>query len=214
MLQPDAAPAASTACALALHGFEHVGRYWDGPHSVCAVRVLPGEFYVSREDEMITTVLGSCVAACVRDPVAGIGGMNHFLLPSPGSAAMLSGPTTRFGVTAMQALVASVLQQGGQRERLEFKLFGGGKVIEGMSSQDIGNRNIAFAQRFLAEAGCVAQTTDLGGSWPRKVHYFPRSGRALVKRLPAVYSRAIQEREQQLVAQAASPDRATAAELL
>ena len=128
-------------------GFDHIARFWDNANGCCAARLLPGEYYVTRNDEMITTVLGSCVSACVRDPVSGIGGMNHFMLPastSGDSSWNQLGLETRFGVAAMEQTVNELLKLGARRELLEFKLFGGGKIIEAMDLNDIGGSVTGF----------------------------------------------------------------------
>lgn len=184
-----------------LPGFEHIGRFWDSGNGLCAARLLPGEFYVTRNDEIITTVLGSCVSACVRDPVAGVGGMNHFMLPvatSGDSCWNKLGLETRFGVAAMEQTINGILKLGGRRELLEFKLFGGGKIIEAMDTNDIGGRNIEFVRRFILREGFKVSASDLGGPWPRKVNFFPKTGRVLIKRLRGIETRLVFERERQL----------------
>src|ERR1700690_2810201 len=127
--------------------FAHVNRYWDRVHGIRAAKLLPGEYYVSTSGEMIVTVLGSCVSACVRDVRLGVGGMNHFMLPldvSQGNSAWRTAVSaaTRYGNVAMERLINDILKLGGQRESLEFKLVGGGKVLRTMS-MDIGLRNIS-----------------------------------------------------------------------
>ena len=184
-----------------LPGFEHIGRFWDNAHALWAARLLPGEFYVTRNDEMITTVLGSCISACVHDPSTDVGGMNHFMLPvatSGDSAWNKLGLETRFGVAAMEQTINEALKLGARRESLEFKLFGGGKIIEAMDTNDIGNRNIEFVRLFMIREGFKAVASDLGGPWPRKVNFFPKTGRVLVKRLRGMETRLVAERERQL----------------
>ena len=184
-----------------LPGFEHIGRFWDNAHALWAARLLPGEFYVTRNDEMITTVLGSCISACVRDPSTGVGGMNHFMLPvatSGDSAWNKLGLETRFGVAAMEQTINEVLKLGARREDLEFKLFGGGKIIEAMDTNDVGNRNIEFVRLFMIREGFKAAASDLGGPWPRKVNFFPKTGRVMIKRLRGMETRLVAERERQL----------------
>ena len=135
-----------------LPGFEHVRRYWDPAQGSMTAKVLPGEFYVSMQDELIATVLGSCVSACIRDRRRNIGGMNHFMLPEPmgerdGWSATV-GRAARYGNDAMEQLINAILKAGGKREDLEVKVFGGGRVLTQMT--DIGERNIAFVRRYLA----------------------------------------------------------------
>jgi chemotaxis protein CheD len=148
-------------------------------------KLLPGDYFVTRRDEILTTVLGSCIAACIRDPVAGVGGMNHFMLPT---ASLDSGAWTgnasnanRYGAFAMESLINSVMKFGGRRERLEVKLFGGAAVIPGMS--DVGARNIDFVRRFLHLEGLPISAESVGDITPRRVNYFPRTGEVLVRRL-------------------------------
>jgi chemotaxis protein CheD len=162
-------------------------------------RILPGEYYVTGEDESLSTVLGSCISACIRDPVAAVGGMNHFMLPDEGGGGgdrwldPTLGMATRYGSYAMESLINGLMKRGARRERLEIKLFGGGRILSGMT--DVGLRNIEFAHNYLRLDGlrCVAE--DLGDVFPRKVAYSPLSGKARVMRLPAVASSAISARE-------------------
>lgn len=183
-----------------LPGFEGINRYWDPAHNMFAAKLLPGEYYVTREQEMIVTVLGSCISACVRDPVAGVGGMNHFMLPasqneSHGTWGGNSDKdyTMRYGDFAMKRLVNEILRNGGRRENLEVKIFGGGRILAQMT--DIGSRNIAFAHEYVRTAGLWLANEDTGGIYPRKVYYFPREGRVRVKKLRTLHNNTIIERE-------------------
>jgi chemotaxis protein CheD len=137
------------------------------------------------EDPSLTfsTVLGSCVAACVRDAATGVGGMNHFLLASPSDVARdRYGESARYGAFAMEQLINSVLTRGsGRKSLLEFKIFGGGMVSAALS--DIGAKNIAFVHQFLEDEGYAVLAEDVGGSFARRVMFKPNSGRAFVKRL-------------------------------
>ncbi len=175
-------PAPGLSPPPALPGFEHVKRFWDTQESQFIARVLPGEYYVTRNPELITTVLGSCVAVCARDPVARVGGMNHFMLPD-GSCPDWSQPdtATRYGSYAMEHLLNELFKQGGQRNRLEIKIFGGGRVLNAMT--DVGARNIAFIKEFLQNEGYRIAAADVGDVHPRKVLYTPDSGRVRVKKL-------------------------------
>lgn len=181
----------------ALPGFSHINRYWDKVHDVYAAKILPGEYYVSLEGEMIVTVLGSCVSACIRDSVFGIGGMNHFMLPigaeGGASNSTWNNAATRYGNFAMEALINDVLKHGGRRENLELKIFGGGMVMEHMTN--IGKQNIAFVHEFIKTEGLKLLAEDLGGIYPRKVHYFPQSGKVRMKKLRSMHNRTIIERE-------------------
>lgn len=146
--------------------------------------VHQGDCYVSgAADLTYSTVLGSCIAACVRDRVARVGGMNHFLLAEQsGSARDRYGASARYGAFAMEQLINQVLGRGtGQKGNLEIKLFGGGKINSVLD--DVGAKNIEFVRQFLADEGYVARSADLGGAYARRVLFKPYSGRAFVKRL-------------------------------
>ena len=145
-----------------------------------SVKVLPGEFYVCDQDLAVSTTLGSCVAACLHDPIVGVGGMNHFMLPEAG-AGEAGG---RFGVHAMELLINEMLKRGARRHGLEAKIFGGGQVVRSLAGTQIGEKNVAFVQEFLAKEGITVRGSDLLDFCPRKVCFFPRSGHALCKRLP------------------------------
>ena len=136
------------------------------------VHVIQGEFHVSDEpDVVLTTILGSCVAACVRDPVIGVGGMNHFLLPGEDG-----GEGLRYGVQSMELLVNALLRRGARRDRLEVKLFGGARMIDGLT--DVGSQNAAFAERFVRDEGLKAAGGSLRGQQARRIQFWPVSGRA------------------------------------
>ncbi|RMF19469.1 MAG: chemoreceptor glutamine deamidase CheD [Gammaproteobacteria bacterium] len=177
-------------------GFEHVNRFWDKRRNIVMAKILPGEFYVTKQDEAIGTVLGSCVAACVRDPVAGCGGMNHFMLPHTDDSPheMLSS-AFRYGNYAMEHLVNELLKMGARRGRLEFKLFGGGRIVNGLS--DVGQRNIDFVRKYMELEGYRIAVEDLGGDHPRKIIYFPLTGKVLLKRLETLHNTTILSRETQ-----------------
>lgn len=191
----DRQPGVGQRIPATLPGFEHIKRYLDKSSNQLTARVLPGEYYVSAADEMITTVLGSCVSACIRDPSAGIGGMNHFMLPSGTGVGATEGnnAATRYGVFAMEHLINDILKHGGRRQRLEIKLFGGGKVLAAMT--DVGSRNIAFVREFLHTEALHIVAEDLGGPWPRKVNYYPASGRVMMKRLQNTQGNELARRE-------------------
>jgi chemotaxis protein CheD len=169
----------------AMAGFEHLCRYWDPSESRMTVKVLPGEFYVSNQDELVCTVLGSCVSACIHDVRRGVGGMNHFMLPEPlgdsGSWTYTVGRAARYGSDAMEQLINSILAAGGQRSDLQVKIFGGGRVLAQLT--DVGKRNIEFVQRYLATEGLAVTASDLGDVYPRQVQFYPSSGRARVRLL-------------------------------
>lgn len=143
------------------------------------IHVIQGHFVVSDEDDVVlTTILGSCVAACFRDPVAGVGGMNHFLLPGDGETEGL-----RYGVQSMELLVNGLLRRGARRERIEAKLFGGARLIDGLT--DVGAQNADFAERFLRDEGIQNLGGSLRGDHARRVQFWPVAGRARQIRLEA-----------------------------
>lgn len=182
-------------------GFEEISCTWDAGLAHWSAKILPGEFYITRSDEAITTVLGSCISACIRDPLAGVGGMNHFMLPedtTQGKSSWLDGDAglaTRYGSFAMESLINGLLKLGARRERLEVKLFGGGKILN--LDIDVGERNIEFARRWLKTEGYAVVAEDVGLSAPRRVVYFPASGKVRVKHLRTLECREIAQREQQ-----------------
>jgi len=181
----------------ALPGFAHINRYWDEAHGMYAAKLLPGEYYVTVEQETIVTVLGSCVSACVRDPVFGVGGMNHFMLPvnqGNGSWELNGvGASTRYGSYAMEQLINDVLKHGGNRENLEVKVFGGGRILAQMT--DIGRMNIEFVEKYIRTEGLRVLARDLGDIYPRKVYFTPSIGKAFVKRLRSLHNDTIVARE-------------------
>lgn len=182
-----------------LPGFSNINRYWDKTNDKYAAKILPGEYYVTVHDEIIVTVLGSCVSACVRDTVFGIGGMNHFMLPlnkgdDPNSFGG-AGISARFGNFAMEQMINDILKNGGRRENLEIKVFGGGRVLKNMSTLDIGQKNIDFILQYINDESLKLAAKDLGDVYPRKVVYFPVSGRVRVKKLRSIHNNTIIERE-------------------
>lgn len=187
-------------CPESLPGFEQLQRFWEPDTARWTVKLLPGEYYVTRNDEAITTVLGSCVSACIRDSRAQVGGMNHFMLPEDlsfgddGPACAFDRQATRYGSFAMESLINDLLKLGAVRQRLEIKLFGGSRMLASMT--DIGAHNIAFIKQYLSLEGLAVTAHDLGGERPRKVVYFPTSGRALMKTLRPIENRSIADREQ------------------
>ena len=174
--------------------FAHIRRMQDHrfPHEIAAI--LPGEFFVSAEPMIVYTVLGSCVSACIRDPLAGVGGMNHFMLPQPKNASTDSwGESTRYGSYAMESLINDILKRGGVKSRLEVKLFGAGRIYDG--NIDVGARNAEWVLEYIKTEGLTACKTDLGDILPRKIYYFTESGRALMKKIEKVKNDTIATRE-------------------
>ena len=138
------------------------------------VNIIQGEFKVSDDSQVVlTTLLGSCVAACIRDPLAGIGGMNHFLLPGDSGSARAE----QMGVHLMELLLNGLMRQGAHRDRLEAKLFGGARMMAGLS--DIGAKNAEFARRFLSYEGVKLVGGDCGGVQGRRIQFSPTTGRVL-----------------------------------
>jgi len=181
-----------------LPGFESINRYWDQRTQSIAAKILPGEYYVTISKEMITTVLGSCVSACIRDTVLGIGGMNHFLLPLSNGETwskkmQVVSLASRYGNFAMEHMINNILKHGGRRKNLEVKIFGGSKIINSMT--DVGDSNIRFVRHYLQVENLAIAAEDVGGTNPRKVMYFPDTGKVMVKRIRELHNQTILERE-------------------
>ncbi|WP_179404126.1 chemoreceptor glutamine deamidase CheD [Burkholderia guangdongensis] len=161
-------------------------RYFDNHFGLPGVKLLPNEFYTTGDEIVLMTVLGSCVAACLHDPIARIGGMNHFMLPDDGADAApgaSASDSMRYGAYAMEVLINELIKAGGRRERFEAKVFGGAAVLAGMTTINIGDRNAEFVRRYLALERIRITAEDLQDVHPRKVAYMPHTGRAMVKKL-------------------------------
>lgn len=170
--------------------------YFDRAFGSDAAKILPGEFYCTRRDIMIVTVLGSCVSACIRDRVSGIGGMNHFMLPDGGdSADVLQSASARYGIYAMDVLIEELLKMGARRDALEAKVFGGGAVLRGITSLNVGERNALFVREYLKAQKISIVAEDLNDVFARKVCFFPRSGRVLVKKIREFHNETLATRE-------------------
>ncbi|MFT3931714.1 MAG: chemoreceptor glutamine deamidase CheD [Spongiibacteraceae bacterium] len=170
--------------------------YFDAHFKRDAVKILPGEYYVTARDMLIVTVLGSCVSVCLRDRLAGIGGMNHFMLP--GNADTAFGPVSnsaRYGCYAMDILINHLLKLGAERRRLEAKIFGGGRVLQGFTVNQVGDRNAEFVLNYLKTEHIPIIAQDLLGVYPRKIYFFPATGRVLVKKLRSQHNTTIIDRE-------------------
>lgn len=171
--------------------------YYDSAFDLDAAKILPGEYYVTKRDMVLVTVLGSCVAACIRDRHSGIGGMNHFMLPDSSNdgddPASLS---TRYGAHAMEMMINQLLKIGAERANLEAKIFGGASVLRGMPTANVGMRNAQFALKYLQDEGIDVVSKDLMDIYPRKVYFFPANGRVLVKKIRSMHNETILEREQ------------------
>lgn len=167
--------------------------YADHHFQYDAVKVLPGEYYVANEDIMVMTVLGSCISACIWDSRARAGGMNHFMLPDGDSADGLG----RYGSYAMELLINQMLKIGARRESMQAKVFGGAQVMAGFTSMNVGERNTKFVFDYLATERIPVVSQDVLDIHPRKVCFFPITGKALVKRLAHAHpeSLAVEERK-------------------
>jgi chemotaxis protein CheD len=170
--------------------------YYDRTFDCDAAKILPGEFYFTGKDMLIVTVLGSCVSACIRDRISGVGGMNHFMLPdggensdNPVSASM------RYGTYAMEVLINELLKAGAKRENLEAKVFGGGNVLRGFTAINVGERNAKFVLDYLRTERMRVIAEDLNDIFPRKVYFFPKTGKVLVKKLKVEHNDTLKKRE-------------------
>lgn len=210
--------AAPSAPAPALAGFQNVQRFWDSNTSHWTARVLPGQYYVTRNDEAVATVLGSCISACIRDTALNVGGVNHFMLPENSGASAgdkwldpENGLATRYGSHAMESLINELLKLGARRDRFEIKLFGAGRILA--SATDVGASNIAFIRNYLNVEGLRAAAEDLGDIFPRRIIYFPATGKVLVRRLKPLEATAIADRERKYLATLAAQDQSGDVEL-
>ena len=179
--------------------FTHINRYWDKTTNKHVAKILPGEYYVTTNDELIATVLGSCVSACIRDPLFGIGGMNHFMLPAnnrdDGSewGGNSISAATRYGNFAMEHLINGILTNGGRRKNLEVKIFGGGRIISSMT--DIGINNINFVREYIETESLNLVAENVGDIYPRKIMYDPKTGKVKMKKLRSLHNDTIISRE-------------------
>jgi len=181
-----------------LPGFDDINHYWDLQNKMPAAKILPGEYYVTKCDEIITTVLGSCVSACIHDVTAGIGGMNHFMLPISeghgwGWTKDLVSTANRYGNFAMEHMINQMLTNGGSRKNLEVKIFGGGRIIASLT--DIGEQNVQFVRHYIENEGLRLVSEDVGDLFPRKIIYYPATGKVLVKKLRQLRNDTIVRRE-------------------
>jgi chemotaxis protein CheD len=172
--------------------------YFDRHFDMQAAKILPGEYYVTTRDMLIVTVLGSCVSACIRDRSTGIGGMNHFMLPdSDNDPNNPLSTSARYGTYAMEILINHVIKLGARRQNLEAKVFGGGNVLKGFSTTNVGARNADFVLTYLDTEKIPLAARDLLDVHPRKVYFFPKTGRVLVKKLRTMHNETVFERERE-----------------
>lgn len=173
--------------------------YFDREFGIDAVKLLPGEYYVTAKDMVLTTVLGSCVSACLRDSTAGVGGMNHFMLPDdadPPSRGTMG--AMRYGAYAMDVLLSEMFKAGAKRDRIEAKVFGGGAVLANMTLLNVGDRNADFVLRHLKREQVRIAAQDLRGSQARRINYFTASGRVTLRKLQQIDDALLQQQEQEL----------------
>ena len=188
---------------LALPHLSHISRYWDRETNRFAARVLPGEHYVTRADETVCTVVGSCVSTCVRDTRRGVGGMNHFLLPhstanDEGDADTTSTGKFRRSHAAMERLINDILMLGGRAQDIEITLVGGGHIAQGIPAE-LGTFNIELVRSYVQAEGLRIAGEDVGDVFPRRIQYFPSSGQITVKKLTAIHPSTVAERDTRLL---------------
>lgn len=182
--------------------------YFDRTFDCEAAKISPGEYYFTNKDMLIVTVLGSCVSACIRDSITGIGGMNHFMLPDSATADKDSpvSESMRYGTYAMEVLINQLLRNGARRENLEAKIFGGGNVLKSFTTTNVGDRNAIFVRKFLKDERIRITGEDLLDIYPRKVYYFPKTGRVLVKKLKQMHNDTLVKREEAYASKLKSSD--------
>jgi chemotaxis protein CheD len=173
-------------------------RYFDRDFKVEAVKILPGQYHAASGPVGMSTVLGSCISTCLWDPALRIGGMNHFMLPGDnGTAGSPVTKSARFGVYAMELLINDMLKLGAERRRLVAKVFGGGRLLQGFGTLDVGGRNCAFVLEFLREEGIPVLAQDLLDTYPRKVHFSSENGKVLLKKLDRMREDVVQRQERE-----------------
>lgn len=165
--------------------------FYDAHFRNDAVKILPGEYFVYHEDILIMTTLGSCIAACLWDRNTRIGGMNHFMLPEGGSGPSANNDSGRYGSYAMELLINEMMKRGASRGSMEAKVFGGGQVISGMNTMNVGERNTNFVIDYLKTERIPILSKDVLDVYPRKVCFLPASGKAMVKRLAPANAEAL-----------------------
>jgi chemotaxis protein CheD len=165
--------------------------YFDHHFQYNAVKVLPGEYFVSDQELVIMTVLGSCIAACLWDSRTGLGGMNHFMLPESDA----DDASARYGSYAMELLINEMLKAGARRESLQAKVFGGAQVMAGFTTMNVGERNTEFVKDYLRTERIPILSADVLDIHPRKVCFFPVTGKAMVKRLAHTHPESLLSQE-------------------
>ncbi len=182
--------------------------YWDHRFQRSVIQLLPGDYQVVNNAQMMVTILGSCVAACIRDKYNSIGGMNHFMLPGDSKISArprwdnLDSAAARYGDLAMEKLINNIIKLGGRRENLEAKIFGGANMFNGGLNTDIGLQNVQFVNEYLEVEKIKITSMDTGGDNARKVYYIPQTGEVYLKRIDRSKNNTIQLRESQYLKQA------------
>jgi len=178
--------------------------YWDNRFNRQAIKILPGEYFVTAGKEIIVTVLGSCISACIQDEILKIGGMNHFMLPNDKGYSKAkhidvidNSEAARYGNVAMERLINDIIKLGGNRFNLKAKIFGGGRVTN--SSIDIGLDNIKFVKEYLKIEGIEILSEDVGDVYPRKVYYVPETNDVYVKKIDRLNNNTIVSREKDYI---------------
>jgi len=162
--------------------------------------IHPGEFYATGDDVVISTVLGSCVAVGLYDPGAGMGGLNHFMLPGVMKKdELIANPNARYGMHAMELLINELMKLGLRKRDMVAKVFGGGSVLRlhGTEASAIPRSNIEFAFEYLEKESIPVVASDVGGRQPRKIFFFPRSGKVLLTRIGGQRAGVVEKEEEE-----------------
>ncbi|WP_394223347.1 chemoreceptor glutamine deamidase CheD [Alteromonas gracilis] len=177
--------------------FESPIQYFDERFSIDAVKLLPGQYFVTSANKMLVTVLGSCIAVCLYDPLLNVGGMNHFMLPTSSNTSEAHENAARYGVYAMELLVNDLIKMGASKKRMKAKVFGGGKVVPTFVQQDVGQINANFIEKYLMAEGITVLASDLRQDYARKIYFFPHDGSVLMKKIHTLKNATIINRESQ-----------------
>ena len=169
--------------------------YFDARLNSEVAKIFPGQYFVTDRDIVLATVLGSCVSACIRDPAAGVGGMNHFLLPQTVGDVSPASRSARYGTYAMEVLINRLLRQGARKQTMEAKVFGGGSVIPDLRAAGVGESNARFIVEYLGKEGIQVAAKDLLDECARKIYFFPATGRVMVKKLRQLHNDTVVARE-------------------
>ena len=180
--------------------------YFDARLNAEVAKIFPGQYFVTERDIVLATVLGSCVAACIRDTTARVGGMNHFLLPQTASDAGPANRSARYGTYAMEVLINRMIRHGARKQTMEAKVFGGGSVMRDLRSSAVGEANASFIVEYLSKEGIALAAQDLLDECARKIYFFPASGRVLVKKLRQLHNDTVLARELDFSRQLATTD--------